>query len=220
MKKVLYYLIIMLAFTLNACDNEMDNMQGGDKEILTSSSEIVIKDGKITYPKWLVNVVDSVAHSHVKGTDYPYPWVFTIQGDGKEHILVYTPNGTLVNDTYYRSEELSASQKASHDQYCTTTYSQATLISSSTTTYNCHAYAWYMTEGGSAGWMGWTINPTNVYWLDGSYISTTGAATKVSYLSDNHSAVTTSTPNIFISKWGEYALMRHPKAHVPLMHQA
>ena len=52
MKKVLYYLIIMLAFTLNACDNEMDNMQGGDKEILTSSSEIVIKDGKITYPKW------------------------------------------------------------------------------------------------------------------------------------------------------------------------
>lgn len=59
MKKVLYYLIIMLAFTLNACDNEMDNMQGGDKEILTSSSEIVIKDGKITYPKWLVNVVDS-----------------------------------------------------------------------------------------------------------------------------------------------------------------
>lgn len=38
MKKVLYYLIIMLAFTLNACDNEMDNMQGGDKEILTSSS--------------------------------------------------------------------------------------------------------------------------------------------------------------------------------------
>ena len=88
MKKVLYYLIIMLAFTLNACDNEMDNMQGGDKEILTSSSEIVIKDGKITYPKWLVNVVDSVAHSHVKGTDYPYPWVFTIQGDGKEHILV------------------------------------------------------------------------------------------------------------------------------------
>lgn len=24
MKKVLYYLIIMLAFTLNACDNEMD----------------------------------------------------------------------------------------------------------------------------------------------------------------------------------------------------
>ena len=53
----------MLAFTLNACDNEMDNMQGGDKEILTSSSEIVIKDGKITYPKWLVNVVDSVAHT-------------------------------------------------------------------------------------------------------------------------------------------------------------
>lgn len=73
MKKVLYYLIIMLAFTLNACDNEMDNMQGGDKEILTSSSEIVIKDGKITYPKWLVNVVDSVAHFPCQGNRLSIP---------------------------------------------------------------------------------------------------------------------------------------------------
>lgn len=89
MKKVLNYLTIMLAFMLNACDNEMDNRQGGDNEILTSSSEIVIKDGKITHPKWLVNAVDSVAHSYVKGADYPYPWVFTVQEDGKEHILVW-----------------------------------------------------------------------------------------------------------------------------------
>lgn len=36
--------------------------------------------------------------------------------------------------------------------------------------------------------------PTNTYWLDGSYISaTSGSATKVSYLSDNHSAVTTGS---------------------------
>lgn len=83
MKKVLYYLTIMLAFMLNACDNEMDNRQGGDNEILTSSSEIVIKDGKITHPKWLVNAVDSVAHSHVKGTDYPYPGSIPSQKMGK-----------------------------------------------------------------------------------------------------------------------------------------
>lgn len=54
---------------------------------------------------------------------------------------IYTPNGTLISDTYYRSEEMSASQKASTDEYWTTRYSQATLISGSTTTYNCHAYA-------------------------------------------------------------------------------
>ena len=84
MKKVLYYLIIMLAFTLNACDNEMDNMQGGDKEILTSSSEIVIKDGKITYPKWLVNVVDSCRSAPMsREQTIHYPGYFTIQGDGK-----------------------------------------------------------------------------------------------------------------------------------------
>lgn len=269
MKKTASYLIIMLAFMLNACDSDIDNLKEGNNEILTSSSEIVIKEGKITYPKWLVNAVDSVAHTFIKGDDYPYPSVSTLQGDGEEYILltsmsscwscgnllyslsgerihnfpnewitmenldmiwptstpttkaqgavatVYTPNGTLVSDTYYSSEDLSTSQKASMDQFCLTTYPQATLINSSTSTYNCHAYAWHMTEGGSAVWMGWNINPTNVYWLDNSYISTTGAATKVSYLNDNHSAVTTSTPNIFISKWGPYALMRHPKDHCP-----
>ena len=88
MKKAIYYFTIILAFLLNACDNDLDNIQGGDNEILASSSEIVIKDGKITYPKWLVNVVDSVAHSHVKGADYPYPWVYTLEKEGKELILV------------------------------------------------------------------------------------------------------------------------------------
>lgn len=34
MKKVLYYLIIMLAFTLNACDNEMDKLC---KEVIKKS---------------------------------------------------------------------------------------------------------------------------------------------------------------------------------------
>ena len=129
---------------------------------------------------------------------------------------VYTPYGSPVSDTYYRSEELSASQKAKilNDQLLE--YPQAEYVDEATTTYNCHAYAWSVTEGGEKVWMGRTTNPTNTYWLDGSYISaTSGSATKVSYLSDNHSVVTTGMPDIFISKWGLGPLMRHHKSHCP-----
>lgn len=268
--KSIYIIVAFIALFINACNNDTEIIEENSNEKLLSSSEIVIKDGIITHPKWLVKVVDSVAHSHVAGEGYIYPNVFSLIGDGKEYILifdglnsnasegkmllslsgtlikdypdkwietdnmnliwpilnpktkakgakasVFTPNGSPVLDTYYSSEDLSKSQIASFDDYCKNTYPKAVLLSSSTTTYNCHAYAWYMTEGGSAVWMGWDTNPTNIYWLDDSYISTTSAPTKVSYLSDNHSAVTTSVPNMLISKWGRYALMNHPVSHCP-----
>lgn len=38
---------------------------------------------------------------------------------------------------------------------------------------------------------------------------------KVSYAFDNHSAVTTSTTDIFRSKWGDYPVMQHEKTYVP-----
>lgn len=60
--------------------------------------------------------------------------------------------------------------------------------------------------------MGSNSNPTHVYWDDGSYIRTTvSQGTKVSYTNDNHSAVTTETANVFISKWGDGPLVRHLK---------
>lgn len=60
---------------------------------------------------------------------------------------VYTPYGSPISDTYYRSEELSASQKAKilNDQLLE--YPQAEYVDEATTTYNCHAYAWSVTEG-------------------------------------------------------------------------
>jgi len=58
-----------------------------------------------------------------------------------------------------------------------------------------------MSEGGATPvWMGLTINPTPIYWNDGSYVETTerGNGLKVSY--DNHSAITTADNDVFISK--------------------
>ena len=71
-----------------ACNDEKEIIEDNSNELL-SSSEIVIKDGVITHPKWLVNAVDSVAHSHVAGEGYIYPNVFSLIGDGKEYILIF-----------------------------------------------------------------------------------------------------------------------------------
>jgi len=105
-------------------------------------------------------------------------------------------------------------------------YPNAVIIDNPTTTYNCHAYAWHMSEGGTPPvWMGLTINPTPIYWNDGSYFETTerGNGLKVSYDNypynggdmDNHSAITTTEEGVFISKWGAYPLVKHAKDYTP-----
>ena len=65
-----------------------------------NSAEIVIKDGIIQSPTWLVNAVDSVAQSHQKGEDYLYPSVYNIQEGTNHYILVWdlsTPTSTKDN---------------------------------------------------------------------------------------------------------------------------
>lgn len=80
--------------------------------------------------------------------------------------------------------------------------------------YNCHAYAWHMSEGGGKIWINRNLvtGYPSVYWEDGSFVATTSGdsyATKVSYHSDDHSAITTVVPGYFISKWGPTCLWRH-----------
>ena len=82
-----------------------------------------------------------------------------------------------------------------------------------TTMYNCHAYAW---GGGTTYWM----NPPNQaqYWSDGSYVSITSTppvGSKVRYVSDDHSAVTTTTVGYFSSKWGPGPQFKHLIADNP-----
>lgn len=130
---------------------------------------------------------------------------------------VYTPNGSLVPDTYVNPEQLTSYDISYISSRVASEFPQATLISDATTTYNCHAYAWHMTEGGSAVWMGLSSNPTSIYWTDGSYYQTTSTnnGLKVSYSDDNHSAITTEEEGVFVSKWGYWPLMRHRKDYCP-----
>ncbi len=89
-----------------------------------------------------------------------------------------------------------------------------------THSYNCHAYAWHVSEGGSNVWIGYyyfELDEEDKYWSDLSYVEVPNqaAATKVSFGIYNHSAITTTTTDYFISKWGDAPLFRHHKNDCP-----
>lgn len=128
--------------------------------------------------------------------------------------VTYTPQGSEVN-LINNEELLTPAAKASHKAEWAQKYPRAIYMGEATFTYNCHAYAWSVSEGGAKYWMGST--EVNKYWTDGSYVQTYTSdpkATKVFYANDDHSAIITSG-NYFISKWGASCLMEHWPADCP-----
>ena len=143
--------------------------------------------------------------------------VVSIQSVAQQPAVVRTPNGSIVSDTYVRSEEYKAADIEYINNQLKIIYPRAEVLKPATTTYNCHAYAWHISEGGSAVWMGLSTNPTSIYWIDGSYVEVANPVkgAKVSYANDNHSAVVTDEVNVFISKWGAWPLVRHENNYCP-----
>jgi hypothetical protein len=132
------------------------------------------------------------------------------------HAQPKTPKCTSILN-YYTIAEQSPAWIAATNASVQSQYPNATLIGNSSTTYNCHAYAWHMSNGGSTYWI--DTPSDNTYWDDGSYVEVSAAAapiaTKVSYASDDHSAITTTSPGVFISKWGSGPVMQHASTYTP-----
>ena len=97
-------------------------------------------------------------------------------------------------------------------------YQNATLLGNSTRSYNCHAYAWHVKNGGGNVWI--SSPDDNKYWgTNGGYTEIGSAATgeiiRISYADDDHSAVGTDEWGTYVSKWGEGPLMSHSAADCP-----
>lgn len=137
-------------------------------------------------------------------------------------VNIYTPNGSFVTDTYL-TPELSQGEVASWESWMQQNYPNATILELGTVsgTYNCHGYAWYVSEGGERVWIGYYFYTSeDIFWWDGSYIEELAQSSgqKVSYLPDvyaNHSALTTTTNNVFISKWGDGPKVQHAHDYCP-----
>lgn len=131
-------------------------------------------------------------------------------------LKTYTPQGSEVPLSVLSISEFTPAIKAALKEEWTKKYPRATYMGEATVTYNCHAYAWSVSEGGEKYWM----NYPSPYWLDGSYVETYSnnpKARKVYYPNPNeeHSAITVPPGPYLISKWGALCLMKHLPADCP-----
>jgi hypothetical protein len=136
---------------------------------------------------------------------------------------VKTPKGTSV-PVIIRGEELSATLKTQLNNAYINSYPNATFVSTSTTNYNCHSYAWYSDSTSNTYWM----NDPSAYMTDGSYSSFTNLinaviGTRVYYDNGEHSGIVyqaggpLASPKYLkvISKWGMAPLMKHQADYAP-----
>lgn len=75
-----------------------------------------------------------------------------------------------------------------------------------------------MAEGGLVRWIGYYVTTDeDIYMTDGSYIQVCNEIYpgKVTWVNGDHSAITTSTPGRWISKWNKYPLVEHNKDETP-----
>ena len=162
------------------------------------------------------------------------PWInFNLDGIVTyTPVDVYTPKGSLVGSTYRitGAEYLlpTEEQTAALAEFIFGYYGGAELLSGEDFRYNCHAYAWHMTDGhmNDTVWMGRAVNngisnpgftPFTKYFGDKSYLEVPDSiAEKVVYGRgiDSHSAVRLDS-NEYISKWGPGPLVRHSLNEVP-----
>lgn len=137
-------------------------------------------------------------------------------------VNIYTPNGTIVEvDIISADEELSEYMINYRLNEIATSFPNATIISNPTMKYNCHGYAWHMSEGGDTCWIRMKTDYLNVeynlssYWTDGSYVETTSdKAQKIYYKGGDHSAIK-GTNGKYISKWADGALVEHEPTYCP-----
>jgi len=131
---------------------------------------------------------------------------------------VTTPNGTPVPVTMY-GEEYTDKEKDFFDDDIKETYPNATFVSSTTSNYNCHSYAWYLSSTSNKYWMN---NPA-AYMTDGSYVQVSSPydASHIYYPVGGHSAkvmyVTSQylSETVVKSKWGNGPLMIHEANYSP-----
>lgn len=142
---------------------------------------------------------------------------------------VYTCKGGAVAafiNTEYSQAQIEASNNKTMSQFG---YLGITIIGNSSNLYNCHSYAWHLSEGNqnkvwinnASQQIGNCYDETHnidKYWTDGCFIQVCDEADadKLHYYCGDHSAIkSTSNPGYFESKWGQLALVRHTKMGVP-----
>jgi hypothetical protein len=123
--------------------------------------------------------------------------------------------------------ELTAAQKSNVRsaflaEYASIGITSADILDEASVAYNCHAYAWHLTEGHTNRvWVNQTEGGNanlSKYWsgTNPCFIECTEAnAEKIFYYAGDHSAVKSTVSGKYESKWGPSLLVRHAPTVVP-----
>jgi len=131
-------------------------------------------------------------------------------------IYLKTPKGTIFQGSVCAEMEPEEILQITNRDLSAENCETIVLVDSASCMYNCHSYAWNMTEGGPKCWIK-AQDVINSYIGDGSFVETTiEDAEKVLYFVTvgskvgNHSAVKSTTHyGLFESKFTEGPLLRH-----------
>lgn len=137
------------------------------------------------------------------------------------NITVRTPYGKPV-DAITGWGDLTEDEYNYMNAYLNTYYPNAIILGDATKNYNCHGYAWCMTTGGPTCWINCGTSPSDLsnlskYWTNDAYglTSTDYASVKIHYYNGDHSAVKSTVPGYYESKWGAWYLIRHTPNYCP-----
>lgn len=142
----------------------------------------------------------------------------------QQYVRLTTPNNSVIEGILF--SEMSDYEKQQIAAQIQREYPDAQILDAPSNLYNCHSYAWNMTEGGPTCWINYVKKQDGsanlyLYWQDGSYEQTTGSwFSKIHYYQGDHSAVSSSVAGMYESKWGQGPLMRHTPTDVPSDYQA
>lgn len=147
----------------------------------------------------------------------------SIKVSGQVQVTRYTPTGVSVFaekiTEYYSEAQIAAATVWWQDSIVRANWSSATIISPCSSTYNCHAYSWHMSDGGDAVWISSDSEVAKYY--NGSSatykkVDNPGKYRKVNYNGASHSAVVDSNNiNWVYSKWGSGPVVRHAPGDSP-----
>lgn len=131
--------------------------------------------------------------------------------------ILYTPNGTAVTAWVLDSADLNDGLKSELKNYYLNFYNNDVdadsifILREATMAYNCHGFAWHACGDGGDDF--YILTPeNNKYWDDGSYIPADSSDINAMLLSfglADHSAVKSSTPRYYQSKWGYAHVFKH-----------
>lgn len=143
--------------------------------------------------------------------------------------VIYTRGGKQVKVIY--NDEFSKTDIKDYDDLVKSSFPNAQFISSTSNRYNCHSFAWHLTNAwnernvSTLCWINAKVTNTNdnisKFWTNDYYtqVYDLDDYIKVFYYNSDHSAVKLSS-QVYESKWGKGPVMRHAPDYGPYLNMS